>query len=277
MNNDNDQSELTFPHQLDIIKSSVLRQKDLLKEVAVLYADAIGSGGLVHVYANGHSRVSVEEMVVRMGALSGFHPILTSALTTFTDVIGSDGLRVCQFLEKVEGTGRQLLQEIDFGPKDVLLVVTATGTTVAAVDIALEFSMAYPGLPLVALASAAQSQQAPVKHSGGLNLWHVVQNAQRGYFIDNGMPIGDLSTEVIGKTGTYRVCPLSSIGALTIIQSLNELTIRELDSRGIAHHVLRNMHLKDTQDNYETWLRDQRKRYSLATNHPDPVVPLQNI
>lgn len=277
MNKDNDQSDLTFPHQLDKIKFSVFKQIDLLREVAILYADAISSGGLIHVYANGHSRVSVEEMVIRMGALSGFHPILPSALTTFTDVIGSDGLRVCQFLEKVEGSGSQLLQEVDFGSKDVLLIVTATGTTVAAVDIALEFSTRYPDLPLVAIASSEQSQQAPPKHSSGLNLWHVTQKSKRGYFIDNGMPIGDLTTEVTGQTGTYRVCPLSSIGALTIVQSLNELTIRELDSRGIAHHVLRNMHLKDTHDNYEMWLRDQRKRYSLATNHPDRVVPLKNV
>lgn len=276
MRNYNDQFEFefTFPNQLDRVKSSVFKQANLLKEVAVVYADAISSGGLIHVYANGHSRVSVEEMVIRMGALSGFHPILSSALTTFTDVIGSDGLRVSQFFEKVEGSGRQLLDEVDFGPKDVFLVVTATGTTIAAVDIALEFNLRYPDLPLVAIASSEQSQQAPPKHSSGLNLWHIVRNAKKGYFIDNGMPMGDLTTEIVGQTGTYRVCPLSSIGALTLVQSLNELTIRELDFRGIAHHVLRNMHLNDTQENYEMWLRDQRKRYALATNHPDRVTPL---
>lgn len=276
MNNYDDQFEFTFPNQLDRVKSSVFKQVNLLKEVAAVYADAMGSGGLVHVYANGHSRVSVEEMVVRMGALSGFHPVLSSALTTFTDVIGSDGLRVGQFFEKVEGSGSQLLDEVDFGPKDVFLVVTATGTTIAAVDIALEFNARYPDLPLVAIASLEQSQQAPPKHSSGLNLWHILQNAKKGYFIDNGMPVGDLTTEIVGKTGTYRVCPLSSIGALTIVQSLNELTIRELDSRGIAHHVLRNMHLHNTRDNYDMWLRDQRKRYSLAIDHPNRVIPLKN-
>ena len=277
MSNYDDLFEFTFPNQLDLVKSSVFKQVNLLKEVAAVYADAISSGGLVHVYANGHSRVSVEEMVIRMGALSGFHPILSSALTTFTDVIGSDGLRIGQFFEKVEGSGSQLLDEVDFGAKDVFLVVTATGTTVAAVDIALEFSKRYPDLPLVAIASSEQSQKAPPKHSSGLNLWHVILNAKKGYFIDNGMPMGDLTTEILGKTGTYRVCPLSSIGALTIVQSLNELTIRILDSRGIAHHVLRNMHLDNTQDNYDMWLRDQRKRYSLATNNPERVIPLKNI
>jgi uncharacterized phosphosugar-binding protein len=263
----------TFPAQLDVVKNNLTKQTELLKQVAKVYADAIGNGGMVHIYANGHSRVTVEETAVRMGALTGFHPLLSVGLTTFTDVIGADGLRICQFFEKVEGSGKQLLGEVDFGPHDALLVVTATGTTVAAVDIALEFSKQYPDLPLVALASAAQSQQAPVKHSSGLNLWHVVKNARKGYFIDNGMPIGDLTVEVNGKTGTYKVCPLSSIGALAVAQSLNELTIKELDRRGIPHPVLRNMHLANTTDNYDQWLRDQRTRYALATNNPNAVKP----
>ncbi len=275
MNSTEQTYTLTFPYQLDKIRDNVLDQELKLKEVARLYADAIGGGGLVHVYANGHSRVSVEELVIRMGALTGFHPILSAALTTFTDTIGPDGVRVVQFFEKVEGSGAQLLDEVDFGSKDVLLVITATGTTAAAVDIALEFNKRYPDLPLVGIASAAQSQEAPPKHSSGMNLWHVINKANRGYFIDNGMPVGDLSTEVVGHTGTYRVCPLSSVGALSIVQSLNELTIKELDARGIAHHVLRNMHLKDTQDNYDSWLRDQRKRYAQAIHHPDPVTPLK--
>lgn len=269
-----DEITLTFPGQLDHIKAAVLRQEKLLKEVAGLYADAIQAGGLIHVYANGHSRVSVEEMVIRMGALSGFHPLLSAALTTFTDVVGSNGLRVGQFFERVEHGGRNLLDEVDFGPHDVLLVVTATGTTVAAVDIAWEFARRYPTLPLVGLASEIQSREAEPSHSCGQNLWQIIQEAPRGYFIDNGMPMGDLSLSIQGNTGSYQVCPLSSIGALTVVQSLNELTIRELDARGVAHHVLRNMHLGNTTDNYDAWLRDQRVRYALATHNPGRVEPV---
>ena len=83
------------------------------------------------------------------------------------------------------------------------------------------------------------------------------------------MPYGDLSVTIEGQTGTYDVCPLSSIGALTIVQSLNELTIRELDSRGVRHHVLRNMHLDETKDSYELWVRDQRRRYARAINNDE--------
>jgi uncharacterized phosphosugar-binding protein len=265
--------DLGFPYLLYRIKENVLNQENLLKKVARVYADALADGGLVHVYANGHSRLSVEEMVIRMGALTGFHPILSDALTTFTDVVGANGIRPNQYIEKSEGIGAKLLDEYDFGPRDVLVVITATGTTVAAVDTAVEFTDRYSQLPIVGISSQKQSNNADPKHSSGKNLHHVIQEADNGYFIDNGMPMGDVSIEVKGQTGTYNVCPLSSVGALTVVQSLNELTIKELDGRGVHHHVLQNMHLHDTQDTYEQWIRDQRKRYSLAINNPNRVEP----
>lgn len=273
MNIKEKKSVLSFPFQLDELKEGVLKQENILREVASIYADAIEEGGLIHVYANGHSRIAVEEMCIRMGALTGFHAVLSAGLTSFTDVVGSDGIRINQFFEKVEGIGDQLLDEIDFGPKDVMVVVTATGTTTAAVDVATAFNRRFPELALVGIASAGQSQQAPPKHSSGKNLWHVIQEAKRGYFIDNCMPVGDLTMEIAGQTGTYHVCPLSSIGALTIVQSLNELTLKKLDARGIKHYTLDNMHLNNTQANYELWIRDQRKRYARAMNNPDRIIP----
>jgi uncharacterized phosphosugar-binding protein len=153
------------------------------------------------------------------------------------------------------------------------VVFSATGQTQAAVDIALEFTRRYPVNPLIVIASLTQASQAPPKHSSGKTLYHVVKEAQHGYFLDNAMPMGDVTTTVSGETGTYKVCPLSSIGALTIIQSLNELTIGALDRRGMKHPVLANMHLGQTQDNYDTWLADQRRRYARALHNPDRIEP----
>jgi uncharacterized phosphosugar-binding protein len=264
---------LTFPDQLDRVKAGVLAQEETLVEVAELYAEAIANGGLVHVYANGHSRLAVEEMVIRMGALTGFHPILAAGFVTFTDVIGPNGIRINQGMEKFEGVGAMLLDEIDFGPHDVLIVISATGTTGAAVDMALAFNGRYPHHPLVALTSFVQARDAKPKHSSGKNLYHIVQEAERGYLLDNCMPLGDVSVTVEGEYDTYHVCPLSSIGALTIVQSMNELTIRALDRRGVKHHVLQNMHLGNTQETYDAWVRDQRQRYALATYNPNRVEP----
>jgi uncharacterized phosphosugar-binding protein len=266
--------KLTFPEKLNQVRDGVQAQEGTLTKVAALFADAIQAGGCVHVYANGHSRVTVEELCVRMGAMTGFHPILASALSNFTDVVGSDSLRLNQAIEKIEGLGAKLLDEFEFGAKEPLIVVSATGQTQAAVDIALEFNRRYPHNPLVVIASKLQASSAPPKHSSGKTLYHVAQQAEKGFFLDNCMPMGDVSVTVEGKTDTYRICPLSSIGALTLVHSLNELTIKELDSRGVKHHVLQNMHLGQTQVNYDTWLADQRKRFSRALFNPNRVEPI---
>lgn len=265
----------TFPDQLDRVRDNLRAQTATLQTVAGLYADAIAAGGLVHVYANGHSRLAVEEMCIRMGALTGFHPLLQVGLTTFTDVVGTNGIRINQALEKVEGLGAKMLDEFDIAPGEPLLVITATGTTQAAVDIAREWVRRYPDNPIVGLCSRAQSTSAAAKHSSGENLHHVIDRARHGVLIDNGMPVGDTTITVEGATGTYPICPLSSVGAIAVVQCLNELTLRELDRRGIAHHVLRNMHLKDTRDTYDLWIRDQRARYARALHNPAAIKPVR--
>ncbi len=261
--------ELSFPGQLALIQQCLVAQKDNLVSVAKLFADAIGAGGLVHVYANGHSRLAVEELCVRMGALTGFHPILPAVLSTFTDVIGASGLRLAQAVEQVEGLGPKLLDEVYIAPNEPLIVVSATGQTAAAVDIALEFTRRMPDNPLIVIASHRQASTAPPKHSSGMTLFHVVNQSRRGIFLDNGMPMGDVSTTIEGKTGVYRIAPLSSIGALSIVQCLNELTLRILDSRGIRHCVLENMHLSQARENYDLWLNDQHRRYARAMHNPN--------
>jgi len=266
--------ELTFPIQLDRIRDGVLAQEKTLCEVAKCFADAIGIGGLVHIYANGHSRIAVEELCVRMGALTGFHPLLSQALANFTDVVGADGLRLNQAIEKVEGLGAKILDEFEFSASEPLVVVSATGQTQAAVDIALEFNRRYPNNPLIAITSLQQSREGTPKHSSQKTLYHVIKQAQKGFLIDNCMPMGDVSITVQGQEQAYQVCPLSSIGALTVVHSLNELTIRELVRRGQKHFVLQNMHIGQTQVNYDDWLADQRKRYARALSNPARLVPI---
>jgi uncharacterized phosphosugar-binding protein len=198
---------------------------------------------------------------------------MVPGLVSFEGVIGTHGIRVNQGIEHKEGLGAKIFDEVDVGAKDVLVAISATGTTQAAVDAALEFSRRYPENPLVAIACLEQARDAEPKHSSGKTLFHVIAEARYGTFLDNGMPYGDLTTKVEGQKRSYMVAPLSSIGALTIVQCLNELTIQELDARGIVHPVLQNMHLANTEDNYDEWLRDQRRRFARTIDHPSPLKP----
>lgn len=264
---------LTFPKQLDRLRDNAISQEAILAKVAEIFAEAIVSGGVVHIYANGHSRISVEELVIRMGALSGFHALLCHGLANFTDVVGNDGLRVNQAIEQVEGLGAKLLDEVCVSIGDPLVVVSATGQTQAAVDIALEWAHRYPDNPLICICCEEQAREAAPKHSSGKTLWHCVREARCSFLLNNGMPMGDLSTTVAGAHGVYHVCPLSSIGTLTLIHCLNELTIQAIDARGQRHLVLQNMHLGGYGVNYDEWLSDQRQRYARVLYNPEALRP----
>lgn len=83
-------------------------------------------------------------MCIRMGALTGFHPLLQVGLTTFTDVVGANGIRVNQAIEKVEGLGAKLLDEYDIaaGPGFIYAVEFSDALTTWAVNASATESVA---------------------------------------------------------------------------------------------------------------------------------------
>ena len=77
---------------LDVVRDLLDRLADQdaeLERAADLCADAIGGGGLVHLFGTGHSRIAVEEMFPRYGSYPGFHPIVELSMTFHTQVVGA--------------------------------------------------------------------------------------------------------------------------------------------------------------------------------------------
>jgi uncharacterized phosphosugar-binding protein len=68
-------SELEFIGQARKIIDHIERaQGESLHQAAEQCADTISQGGLVHLYAGGHSRMRVEETFARIGSIVGVHP-----------------------------------------------------------------------------------------------------------------------------------------------------------------------------------------------------------
>jgi uncharacterized phosphosugar-binding protein len=99
-------------------------------------ADAIGSDGLVHLFGTGHSRIPVEEMFPRYGSYPGFHPIVELSMTFHTQVVGANGQRQAMFIERTPGLAEVILSNFAFGPRDVMMVFSAGGTTAVPVEVA---------------------------------------------------------------------------------------------------------------------------------------------
>src|SRR5215213_656461 len=111
-------------------------QGDAIDAASGLCADAIASGGLVHLFGTGHSRIPVEEMFPRYGSYPGFNPIVELSMTFHTQVVGANGQRQAMAIERTEGLAEVILSNFAFGRHDVMIVFSAGGTTAVPVEMA---------------------------------------------------------------------------------------------------------------------------------------------
>src|SRR6266496_338293 len=111
-------------------------QGEALDAASRICADAIAAGGLVHAFGTGHSRMPVEELFPRYGSFPGFNPIVELSMTFHTQVVGANGQRQAMFIERTPGLAEVILSNFNFGPKDVMVVFSAGGTTAVPVEIA---------------------------------------------------------------------------------------------------------------------------------------------
>ena len=204
-------------------------QADAIEATAVRCAGAIASGGLVHLFGTGHSRIPLEETFPRYGSYPGFHPMAELSMTFHTQVTGSNGQRQAMHIERVEGLAEAILANFAFGSHDLMVVWSAGGRT--AVPIEMAIGARARGLPVVAVTSVAQATGAPSGHSSGTSL---VDHAD--LVIDLCIPVGDAAVTIEGLDTP--VGPLSSVANVAIANQIKVRTAELLVERGAMPPVI---------------------------------------
>src|SRR5438067_8196740 len=177
-------------------------QRDALDRAAALCTEAIASGGLVHLFGCGHSRMLCEEMTPRQGCFVGWHTIVELGLTYHNPIVGPNGLRQSLHLEKTPGYAEQILRNFAFGPHDVMIVISTSGIREVIVEMAE--GAGQRGLTVIGVVSRAHCDQAKPAHPSGKKLTDVAD-----IILDNGAPVGDsLLTLPTGQT----TGPFSTLG-----------------------------------------------------------------
>lgn len=249
---------------LDRIESTQLPAID---SAAELFATTIAADGLVHVFGSGHSRMNTEEMFPRIGSFPGFHPIAELAISNHVGVVGPNGLRQAMFLEKVDGFGRVILQQIKCHPGDAFLIFSSTGINGVVIEVAL-YAKAM-GLTVVAVTSLDHGHATASRHPSGRKLMEIAD-----IVIDNASPAGDAVVEIEGLP--HRVGPSSSIGAIAVVNMLKTRTAELLTQRGAPPVVLTSPHFvgsdageQQLERVYEEYFRRVRRAYD-----PDGAIPV---
>jgi uncharacterized phosphosugar-binding protein len=212
-----------FHAALERLHGLLNKQRDALDRAAVLCTDAIATGGLVHLFGCGHSRMMCEEMTPRQGCFVGWHTIVELGLTYHNPIVGPNGLRQSLHLEKTLGYAEQILRNFAFGPKDVLLVISTSG--IREVIIEMAEGARRRGLAVIGVVSRTHCDQAKPAHASGKKLIDVAD-----VILDNGAPVGDCLLPLEGAPG--KTGPFSTVGGALVMNMLRCEVAQRLADRG---------------------------------------------
>lgn len=194
-----------------ILEKIAATQGEHIETASQWCADAIAADGLVHLFGTGHSRIPVEEMFPRYGSFPGFNPIVELSMTFHTQVVGANGQRQAMFIERTPGLAETILSNFTFGPKDVMMVFSASGLTAVPVEMAR--GARRRGLRTIAVTSVAQSMSAAPDPAAGARLLD-----EADLVIDLCTPAADALCFVNGLNTP--VGPGSTIAAVSIVNSI---------------------------------------------------------
>ena len=205
------------------------REAGPIAQAAAWCADAIAAGGLVHLFGTGHSRIAVEEMFPRYGSFPGFHPIVELSMTFHTQIVGANGQRQAMFIERVPGLAEVILANFTFGPKDVMIVFSASG--LSAVPVEMARGARRRGLRVIAVTSVEQSMSDEPSPAVGSRLLD-----EADLVIDLCTPHADALVRIDGIDTP--VGPGSTIAAVAIVNSIKVRTAQLLVERGAMPSVI---------------------------------------
>jgi uncharacterized phosphosugar-binding protein len=233
-------------------------QADAIETASQWSAEAIAADGLVHLFGTGHSRIPVEEMFPRYGSYPGFNPIVELSMTFHTQVVGANGQRQAMFIERMPGLAEVILSNFSFGPKDVMMVFSAGGTTAVPVEIAR--GARARGLRVVAVTSVRQSRSSDVDPAVGSRLLD-----EADLVIDLCSPAADAMIDIPGLDTP--VGPGSTVTAVAIVNSIKVRTAQLLTERGVMPPVLTRGSVvgpERSRDLFDAAYREHARRLARA-------------
>jgi uncharacterized phosphosugar-binding protein len=218
-----------FDEGLAVLERVRATQAGPIETAARWCADAIAADGLVHLFGTGHSRIPVEEMFPRYGSYPGFHPIAELSMTFHTQVVGANGQRQAMFIERVPGLAEVILGNFRFGPKDVMMIFSASG--LSAVPVEMAQGARRRGLRTIAVTSMAQTLSAEPDPRIGRRLYE-----EADLVIDLCTPQADAMVHVEGLDTP--VGPGSTLAYVAIINSLKVRIAQLLTAHGSMPPVI---------------------------------------
>ena len=187
-----------------VLEHVMTTQAQTIEKAARLVADSLAQDGMLYVFGCGHSHIIGEDLFYRAGGTAAVCAMLDS------DLMLHMGAAKSSVYEKMPGLAQPVFERYGITGRDVLLVVSTSGINSVPVEMAM--CAKEQGIPVIAIVSAAYSQDAS-RHPSGKKLHDVAD-----LVLDNGVCHGDAAVEIEGSD--MRVGPISTISSCLIAQSI---------------------------------------------------------
>ena len=243
---------------VELLERVAVTQAEAIERASEWCADAIASDGLVHLFGTGHSRIPVEEMFPRYGSFPGFNPIIELSMTFHTQVVGANGQRQAMFIERVPGLAEVILSNFSFGPRDVMIVFSASGLSTVPVEMAR--GARRRGLRVVAVTSVAQSMAEEPDPRVGSRLLD-----EADLVLDLCTPPADALVTLDGLDTP--VGPGSTVAAVAIVNALKVRVAELLVQRGAMPPVISRAAIagvERSRDLFDAAYREHARRVARA-------------
>jgi len=261
-------------HAQPILDRLAATQAEAMETASQWCAEAIAADGLVHLFGTGHSRIPVEEMFPRYGSYPGFNPIVELSMTFHTQVVGANGQRQAMFIERMPGLAEVILDNFSFGPRDVLVVFSAGGTTAVPVEMAR--GARRRGVRVIAVTSVEQSMSSTIDPEVGSRLLD-----EADLVIDLCSPHADALVAIDGVEAP--VGPGSTIAAVTIVNCIKVRTAQLLAERGAMLPVITRASVVGadrSRELFDAAYREHARRIARAIirdRDDEPSSPRQEV
>lgn len=222
-----------------------LEEADAISRAAAIIYKAFAAGGILHVFATGHSHMIADELFYRSGGLAPVNPILCREMMVYEGAVQST------LWERQPGNAGKTMARHDLQPLDSMLLSSNSGINVVIIE-AAELARRM-GLSVIGVTSVKASGQLESRHPSGKKLYDLCD-----VVIDNHAPAGDGLLEIPGSgqvTGGA-----STFGSLYIAQRIALSIENHYLENGEMPPIFRSANLPGGDAYNETLLDRYKKR-----------------